>query len=226
MVRILLIAGESQSSQAALSAIASIGAQPITPTDLPAAVDALGRQPPDLVVLDLGLRPPGDPEVAAFMAACKKPPLKAPVLALLPRANLPAYRAVSSFDDFALSPCSSPELEMRLHVLLRRFKPQDDPNVLRIGKLVIDLARYEVTQDGKRMDLTFKEYELLKFLAANPGKVFTRETLLNKVWGYDYFGGTRTVDVHIRRLRSKIEDGAEPLIETVRNVGYRFRDLR
>ena len=96
--------------------------------------------------------------------------------------------------------------------------------MIRVGDLAIDLSRYEVTQGGRRMELTFKEYELLKFFATNPGKVFSREHLLNAVWGYDYYGGTRTVDVHIRRLRSKIENGPVLFIDTVRNVGYRFRD--
>ena len=86
----------------------------------------------------------------------------------------------------------------------------------------IDFERYEVHVHGEPIDLTYKEFELLKFLAMHPGKVFTREALLDKVWGYDYYGGTRTVDVHIRRLRSKIETGGAAYIDTVRNVGYKF----
>jgi two-component system alkaline phosphatase synthesis response regulator PhoP len=89
--------------------------------------------------------------------------------------------------------------------------------------LVIYLARYEVRLGGRLVELTFREYKLLSFLAANRGQVFTREVLLNKVWGYDYFGGDRTVDVHIRRLRSKVEDANHTFIDTVRNIGYRFR---
>ena len=95
-------------------------------------------------------------------------------------------------------------------------------NVLRAGDLHIDLANYKVFVGGRPVDLTYKEYELLRFLATNRDKVFTREALLNRVWGYDFYGGARTVDVHIRRLRSKIEDRAHTFIETVRNVGYRF----
>ena len=89
--------------------------------------------------------------------------------------------------------------------------------------LVIDLANCEVRVGGKIVELTFKEYELLKFLARDRGRVFSREALLNKVWGYDYFGGDRTVDVHVRRLRSKIEISGQTFIETVRNIGYRFK---
>jgi DNA-binding response OmpR family regulator len=87
----------------------------------------------------------------------------------------------------------------------------------------MDLDRYEVTLVGRKIDLTYKEYELLKYLAMNPGRVFSREALLRSVWEYDYFGGTRTVDVHVRRLRSKIDDVKNGFIETVWNVGYRFR---
>ena len=87
---------------------------------------------------------------------------------------------------------------------------------------MIDLEKYEVSLNGSILTLTFKEYELLKFLATHPGKVFTRDAILNKVWGYDYYGGTRTVDVHIRRLRSKLEEGSQSFLETVRGVGYKF----
>ena len=94
--------------------------------------------------------------------------------------------------------------------------------MISLGDLVINQSRYEVTISDIRIMLTFKEYELLRLFASSPGTVFTREQLLSKIWGYDYFGGTRTVDVHIRRLRSKIEDANHTFIETVWNVGYRF----
>ena len=94
--------------------------------------------------------------------------------------------------------------------------------IIRCGDLVIDLAKCEVSIGDKIVILTFKEYQLLQFLSSNQGKVFTREALLNKVWGYEYYGGDRTVDVHIRRLRSKIEDSSHTFIETVRNIGYKF----
>jgi len=99
----------------------------------------------------------------------------------------------------------------------------DTGELIKCDGLVIDLAKCEVTMGCKVVELTFKEYELLKFLASNRGRVYTREALLDKVWGYDYYGGDRTVDVHIRRLRSKIEDSKHTFIETVRNIGYRFR---
>src|SRR5207302_654736 len=117
------------------------------------------------------------------------------------------------------------ELVARVRVALRRRTNVDAQNALRCGDLVIDLANYKVTVAGTSVELTYKEYELLRFLMGNPAKVFTREQLLNRVWGYDYYGGARTVDVHIRRLRSKIEvRPGDHFIDTVRNVGYRFKE--
>ena len=127
-------------------------------------------------------------------------------------------------DDFALWPASATEILLRVRAILRRRANVDAEHVLRCGALLIDLANYKVTLESRPIELTFKEYELLRFLASNPDKVFTREALLNRVWGYDYFGGARTVDVHIRRLRSKIEDRGHAFIETIRNVGYRFHE--
>jgi two-component system alkaline phosphatase synthesis response regulator PhoP len=96
------------------------------------------------------------------------------------------------------------------------------PGIIRSGDLVINTQQYDVFLAGRTVFLTFKEYELLKLLASNPGRVFSREQLLEQVWGYQYFGGTRTVDVHVRRLRSKIEDATHTFVDTVWNVGYRF----
>ena len=98
------------------------------------------------------------------------------------------------------------------------------PKLLKVGELSIDLERYEVTVSGRRAALTYKEFQLLVLLASNPGRVYTRETLLSQIWGYDYLGGTRTVDVHIRRLRSKLESTGYSIVETIWNVGYRFRE--
>jgi two-component system alkaline phosphatase synthesis response regulator PhoP len=126
-------------------------------------------------------------------------------------------------DDFFVWPCRPLEVQVRVRQALWRRSGLDPAHVIRANGLVIDTANYKVYLDGRPVDLTYKEYELLRFLATNRDKVFTREALLNRVWGYDYYGGARTVDVHIRRLRSKIEIGTTTFIETVRNVGYRFR---
>ena len=114
-------------------------------------------------------------------------------------------------------------IALRVQRLLDAVTPPPAPGVVSNGDLVIDTNRYEVFLAGRPVLLTFKEYELLKVLGSNPGRVYSRETLLEQVWGYAYFGGTRTVDVHIRRLRSKIEDAQHTFIDTVWNVGYRFR---
>ena len=125
--------------------------------------------------------------------------------------------------EVCFQPCTPEEVGLRLKLAILRNAPPETSNIITRGDLVINCDRYEVTLIGLKVDLTYKEYELLKYLASNPGRVFTRESLLRSVWEYDYFGGTRTVDVHIRRLRSKINDVSNHFIETQWNVGYRFR---
>lgn len=126
-------------------------------------------------------------------------------------------------DDIITKPYRLNELELRIKRLLLRRESTDSGEQIKCGDLIIDLAKYEVSVDGRPILLTFKEYQLLKCLASNQGRVFTRDALLNKVWGYEYYGGDRTVDVHIKRLRSKIEITNHTFIETVRNIGYRLR---
>ncbi|MFW6056446.1 MAG: winged helix-turn-helix domain-containing protein, partial [Chloroflexota bacterium] len=123
--------------------------------------------------------------------------------------------------DFLVLPATDSELQVRVARLVS-VSPVSGNQIAR-GDLAIDVESCEVSLGGHLIELTYKEYELLKFLAANPGRVHSRETLLDRVWGYDYYGGDRTVDVHIRRLRGKIEDANHTYIDTVRNVGYRFR---
>lgn len=125
-------------------------------------------------------------------------------------------------DDFVLFPCTGAEISARMKLLMWKTRSIKADNMIKIDGLVIDMLNYEVSVDGEPVELTYKEYELLRFLAMRRGRVFTRESLLDHVWGYDYYGGTRTVDVHIRRLRAKLGPALENLIETVRNVGYRL----
>ena len=127
------------------------------------------------------------------------------------------------FDDFCLWPPAHGELEARLGLLVaRRASSGSMPETINFGELVMNLDTYQAAIAGRPLDLTYMEYELLRFLAARPGKVFTREDLLSRVWGYDYFGGARTVDVHIRRVRAKLGEEHASLIQTVRSVGYCF----
>ena len=125
-------------------------------------------------------------------------------------------------DDFVMLSAAPEELARRIERALWRKHGVDGENFVRCGALTLDLSNYRVTVGTETLVMTFKEYELLRFLAMNAGRVFTREQLLNRVWGYDYFGGARTVDVHIRRIRAKIEIHGHAFIETVRNVGYRL----
>jgi DNA-binding response OmpR family regulator len=129
------------------------------------------------------------------------------------------------FDDFCLTPFHQKELEARLSHLLWRSGKAARPELVEYGPLVLNLETYQAMVEGQPLVLTYMEYELLKFLATHPGKVFTRETLLSRVWGYEYYGGARTVDVHIRRLRAKLGE-EHNLIQTVRSVGYRFGQSR
>ena len=130
------------------------------------------------------------------------------------------------FDDFCLWPFQPRELEARLKHLFWRTGRGTRPELVEYGPLVLNLETYQAAISGRPLDLTYMEYELLKFLATHPGKVFTRETLLSRVWGYEYYGGARTVDVHVRRLRAKLGNEHEQLIQTVRSVGYRFGQSR
>jgi two-component system, OmpR family, alkaline phosphatase synthesis response regulator PhoP len=130
------------------------------------------------------------------------------------------------FDDFCLHPFQPRELEVRLRHLFWRTGRGARPELVEYGDLVLNLETYQAAISGRPLDLTYMEYELLKFLASHPGKVFTRETLLSRVWGYEYYGGARTVDVHVRRLRAKLGEEHANLIQTVRSVGYRFGQSR
>lgn len=132
-----------------------------------------------------------------------------------------------TFDDFCVTPAHPAELEARVRHLLAAESGLDlGPEVVQYESLVLNLETYQAAIDGTPLDLTYMEYELLKFLASNPGRVFTREILLSRVWGYEYYGGARTVDVHIRRLRAKLGEEHAGMIQTVRSVGYKFGESR
>ena len=146
-----------------------------------------------------------------------------PVIALISSKTLDSISSDVIINDFVIQPCGLSELMTRMKRILGKPNDGNDEELIECDDLAINLAKCEVSINSRVLSLTFKEYELLKYLANNRGRVFSREALLNEVWGYDYYGGDRTVDVHIRRLRSKIEDATHTFIETVRNIGYRFR---
>ncbi|RMH45147.1 MAG: DNA-binding response regulator [Deltaproteobacteria bacterium] len=184
--------------------------------------EELYARPPNIVVVDAGdeiprasrcLRRLGDHEVLGDV----------PVLLALTVPRLPSLDFSLGFDDFVLEPIVPAELYARLRQLDWRSAAFGSDEVLKVGDLVIDVAGYEAHYRGRRLDFTHQEFELLRFLAQHRGRVFTRDQLLQRVWGYQYGGGTRTVDIHVRRVRAKLGPVAGGLIETVRNVGYKMR---
>ncbi len=166
-----------------------------------------------------------DPDAAWALcrALRKRDRLVAPLVVLVNGSQLADLDLRNDlFDDFCLTPFHPMELEARLKHLFWRAGEGVRPELVEHSELMLNLETYQATIGGEPLDLTYMEYELLKFLAQNPGKVFTREMLLSRVWGYEYYGGARTVDVHIRRLRAKLGEEHANLIQTVRSVGYRF----
>ena len=177
---------------------------------------------PDLVLVVIDDLTP-DPAVRRLLHEIKQE-LHLPVIALLSNRALHNLDPTISIDDFVVEPWDAVEVAVRTKRILQITENGEDVELIKCSDLTIDMARCQVFVGGRPVILTFKEYQLLRFLASNRGKVFNRDALLNKVWGYDYFGGDRTVDVHIRRLRSKLDDAPDTYIETVRNIGYRFRE--
>jgi len=174
-----------------------------------------------LIIMDLGLL--NRPQISRVLELCEEKNL--PTLAIISPDDLVSLDTDMIITDFIVAPFLEEELIVRSMFSVKRatITPEEEELINR-GDLIINPSNYEVLINNSRVNLRFKEYELLLLLASNPGRVYDRATLLNQIWGYDYFGGTRTVDVHIRRLRSKIENNSEsPYIETIWNVGYRFR---
>jgi DNA-binding winged helix-turn-helix (wHTH) protein len=172
------------------------------------------------MVFEAGERP--DLAAAALRAARKVPELgEIPTVVTLPPRQITSFDPASGFDDFIVMPCVPAELYARIRALEWRRSEFATEERLKIGALLVDRAAHEVSVEGRRVTLTAKEFALLAFLAANRGRVFSRETLLARVWGSRYEGGARTVDIHVRRLRAKVGD-ALPL-ETLRGAGYKLR---
>ncbi|MEI8084244.1 MAG: response regulator transcription factor [Actinomycetes bacterium] len=165
------------------------------------------------------------PRVRSLCRVISTTGVDVPVLLVLTEGGLAAVTSDWGVDDVILDTAGPAEVEARLRIAIGRAQTGDDQasaGEIRSGDLVIEEATYTARLNKRVLDLTFKEFELLKYLAQHPGRVFTRAQLLQEVWGYDYFGGTRTVDVHVRRLRAKLGPDHESLVGTVRNVGYRF----
>ena len=205
-----------------LPAASGLGADLKTESPSP---DSLARLPdlgPDLVVGDAVEDPARAHELLGVLASAGS---ALPVLAVLGREDLGRFDWASVADEFVFPEVSEAELRLRLDMLVARRGAAGDA-VIRLGAVAINVETYQVTAGARVLDLTFKEFELLRFLARHAGRVFSRAKLLQEVWGYDFYGGTRTVDVHIRRLRAKLGPAQEHLIETVRGVGYRATETQ
>ena len=144
------------------------------------------------------------------------------ILVVIPEAGLAGLQPDWGASDFVLPAAGPAEVEARIRLLVHRPDATEPDAAVRVGELVVDPVSYQVRLSGRPLDLTYKEFELLRFLASRPGRVSTRAQLLQEVWGYDFFGGTRTVDVHVRRLRAKLGPEYESMIATVRGVGYKL----
>ena len=182
---------------------------------------AVVEKDPDLIILN----PKSSYfEVVDLYYSIKKEPQiqETPIALLIDENEMKTADLPSGIQEVFYRPLRVAETVARINHLFKRIHKVDQKNLLVRGKITIDVSKYETRVGDKKIDLTYTEFELLKFLCSNPGTVFTREVLLSKVWGYEYYGGTRTVDVHIRRLRSKIESRSQIFIETIRNIGYKF----
>ena len=206
-----------QPSEALTEALLAAGYRPVPVSD---AAEIADRSPPEGwsgLVAELAEHP----ERSLAVARRARADLCLPVLVVADRSQTGAL-GLEDFDDFVLSPLDRAELEVRLRRLGATIPSDPADEMIRFKDLELNLATYQAVVAGRPKDLTFMEYELLRFFVTNPGRVWSREQLLSRVWGYDYFGGSRTVDVHVRRLRSKLGEERASWITTVRSVGYRF----
>ncbi len=186
----------------------------------PLAVTSLGHArelEPEAVLVDAAEHPG---QAWSVLGALRTQDARIPTIVIIERDQLERFPWQEVADEFVYPGAPPDEIGLRI-ALLRRRAGAGDGSTIRLGPLSIDTDSYRVTASGRPLDLTFKEFELLRFLASHAGRVFTRPALLREVWGYDFYGGTRTVDVHVRRLRAKLGPEHEHLIETVRSVGYR-----
>ena len=220
MATLLLLTNAMTPSAEVLPALALLGH---TVRVAPLEVSALLSSPQhDAVLVDARRDLAGARSVTRLLRTTG---VTAPLFVVLTEGGLVALTSDWGVDDVLLDSVGPAEVEARLRLALGRKQdtaPAADPGVVRAGELTIDEGTYTCRLRGRVLDLTFKEFELLKHLAQHPGRVYTRAQLLQEVWGYDYFGGTRTVDVHVRRLRAKLGPEHEQLIGTVRHVGYKF----
>ncbi len=220
MPRVLVLGTSERDLTPVAASVAGLSHFVTSAWDAESLADAVAKGSPEVVILDLrgGERVLG---VEKDLIANYDQVGEAPRLAIVQSADIEELQS-KYISDFILDPFDNAELAVRIVRLLHRASASKGGKLLTADGLEIDTESFEVSVEGRQLSLTFKEFELLRFLAAHPGRVHTREALLNQVWGYDYFGGLRTVDVHIRRIRAKLGLRHENLIQTVHGVGYKF----
>jgi len=224
LVRIYVFGDRQPLIEACRFSLGRLGYVSYTPPEVMTFLEGICAHRPDLIVVDLiaqgmsGLKLcrelRGDPrfrQIPTIVVAT--PPL------------LSGIEPELGYDDFLVEPFSAEEVEARVKLVQWRLRGVSSEDIVEVGPLTMHLSAYQASIDGEPMELTHLEFELLKFLATHRGVVYTREMLLSLVWGEDYYGGTRTVDVHVRRLRAKLGEQHENLIQTVRGVGYRFEEV-
>lgn len=219
MLQIVLLSDKTNALSSVLTGLELLSHEvEVVPLSSPGSLRRVQR--PDVVVLDGTANLVAARNTAQTLAARDT---SLPVLMVLTEGGMAAVAASWCVTDLVLSDAGPAEVEARLRLASSRtVEDSEDETLIRAGNVTIDDGSYTVKIGGTPLNLTYKEFELLKFLAQNVGRVYTRAQLLSEVWGYDYYGGTRTVDVHIRRLRAKLGADHEHLITTVRNVGYSF----
>ncbi|MTI81371.1 MAG: response regulator transcription factor [Firmicutes bacterium] len=230
MPKIVIVDDESNIIELVKFNLEREGYQVLAATNGDEALELVRRELPDLIVLDVML--PGTDGISVCRQINYNPETKnIPIIMLSARSEEvdKILGLEMGADDYMTKPFSPRELVARVKARLRRQSEEITySNRLSIGGMVIDEDRFTISVNGEKLELTPKEFELLRFLARHPGKVFTRDFLLEKIWGYDYTGDSRTVDVHIRHIRQKLENmsGSPQFIETVRGVGYRFKEVK
>lgn len=221
-MRILLVSDDERSIHRSRLELARANHQVLwCASDSESLLQALSKLAPEAIVIDFAGSGPGARTVRQRLEnEFGIPPV--PTFLLVHAESLPEFDLAWGADDFVVVPGAEGELAVRIRLLFWTQSRIREEGAITFEGLTVDFANYEVRVDGRPLELTFKEFELIKYLVTNRARVHTRESLLARVWGYDYFGGTRTVDVHVRRVRAKLGSEYEDVIQTVRGVGYRF----
>jgi DNA-binding response OmpR family regulator len=218
MATLILLSDRSASE--ALPALPAAGFDPKVEPLSPSSLGFVQELAPEAVLVDAGENPA---QGYLVLRALQERDARIPAVAVVERADLEGWRWDEVAEDLLYPGAPAAEIRLRLSMLRGRHGVGDG-SIVRLGPLAIDVDTYRVALAGRPLDLTYKEFELLRYLASHPDRVFTRPALLREVWGFDFYGGTRTVDVHVRRLRAKLGPEHEHLVETVRGVGYRASD--